>query len=136
MRTTDKALLVAAAVSAMIHGTTTVAADAPPKDGQNDAQLDEIVVTSNYRGEELQKVGASIGVLRAEELENRGVTEFIDISRNVPSLDGEIFIHPLTSDVFFGSSHGTHVLPPPAGIRAGLAPGTSVYDRTRAFNAR
>ncbi|MFO1502421.1 MAG: TonB-dependent receptor [Steroidobacteraceae bacterium] len=87
MRTTDKALLVAAAVSAMIHGTTTVAADAPPKDGQNDAQLDEIVVTSNYRGEELQKVGASIGVLRAEELENRGVTEFIDISRNVPGLN-------------------------------------------------
>lgn len=66
---------------------------------------------------------------------DRGAS-WTDISRNVPSLDGEIFIHPLTSDVFFGSSHGTHVLPPPAGIRAGLAPGTSVYDRTRAFNAR
>lgn len=58
-----------------------------------------------------------------------------DISRNVPSLDGVIFIHPLTSDVFFGSSHGTHVLPPPAQHRTAFAIQSSVYDRTRAFDA-
>jgi len=59
-----------------------------------------------------------------------------DISRNVPSLDGVIFIHPLTSDVFFGSSHGTHVLPPPAEHRAAFGLVDSVYARAAAFDAR
>jgi len=59
-----------------------------------------------------------------------------DVSGNVPSLDGVIFVHPLTSDVFFGSSHGTHVLPPPARHRAAFAITDSVYARARAFDAR
>lgn len=66
---------------------------------------------------------------------DRGAS-WTDISRNVPSLDGVIFVHPLTSDVFFGSSHGTHVLPPPATMRMALASESSVYDRTRSFDAR
>ena len=33
-----------------------------------------------------------------------------DISGNVPPVDGVLFVHPLTSEVFFGSSHGTWVL--------------------------
>ncbi len=51
------------------------------------AQLDEVVVTANYRGENLQSVGASIGVLGGAELEKRNITEFMDISRNVPGLN-------------------------------------------------
>ena len=66
---------------------------------------------------------------------DRGAT-WTDISGNVPSLDGVIFVHPLTSDVFFGSSHGTHVLPAPAERRTALASTGSVYDRVRAFDAR
>ncbi|MGC4029044.1 MAG: TonB-dependent receptor [Steroidobacteraceae bacterium] len=50
-------------------------------------QLDEVVVTANYRGEKLQSVGASIGVLGSAELEKRDITEFMDISRNVPGLN-------------------------------------------------
>lgn len=65
-----------------------------------------------------------------------GGASWSDISGNVPSVDGDIFVHPLTSDVFFGSSHGTHVLPPPAGHRTSFAIAQSVYDRTRAFDAR
>lgn len=67
---------------------------------------------------------------------DRGAS-WTDISGNVPSLDGVIIVHPLTSDVFFCSSHGTHVLPPPAGQRAAFAATTgSVYDRARTFVGR
>ena len=34
-----------------------------------------------------------------------------------------LFIHPLTSEVFFGSSHGTWVLAPSAGQAAAAAAG-------------
>lgn len=66
---------------------------------------------------------------------DRGVS-WTNISGNVPSLDGVIIVHPLTSDVFFCSSHGTHVLPPPVGQRTAFAAGTSVYDRARRFVGR
>ena len=46
-----------------------------------------------------------------------------------------LYIHPLTSDVFFGSSHGSHVLPPPARHRATYGIANSVYDRVRTFLA-
>jgi hypothetical protein len=65
---------------------------------------------------------------------DRGAT-WEDISGSVPSLDGVIFIHPLTSDVFFGSSHGSYVLPPPAGHRQAFGIANSVYDRVQAFLA-
>ena len=63
---------------------------------------------------------------------DRGAT-WSDISGNVPSLDGVLFVHPLTSDSFFGSSHGTHVLPPPEGHRKTYGITNSVYDRVRAY---
>ena len=65
---------------------------------------------------------------------DRGTT-WEDISGNVPRLDGVLFIHPLTSDVIFGSSHGSHVLPPPAGHRQAYGIANSVYDRVQAFLA-
>jgi PKD repeat protein len=63
---------------------------------------------------------------------DRGAT-WEDVSGTVPSLDGVLFIHPLTSDVVFGSSHGSWVLPPPAGHRQAYGITGSVYDRVRAF---
>lgn len=61
---------------------------APAADSAQDAnRLQEVVVTANYRHEDLQSVGTSIGVLSADELTRRDVTEFIDISRNVPGLN-------------------------------------------------
>ena len=63
---------------------------------------------------------------------DRGTT-WEDVSRGVPPLDGVLFVHPLTSDVIFGSSHGSHVLPPPEGHRQAYGITGSVYDRVRAF---
>ena len=81
---------VGIAVHAAILGTMTQvgAAYAQESASASDAtQLDEVVVTANYRHESLQSVGASIGVLGTGELENRGVVDFMDISRNVPGLN-------------------------------------------------
>lgn len=79
------AVLSAIAHSGLVYGEQTAsAADA----GKDSGQLDEIVITANYRGEQsLQSVGASIGVLGAADLVQRDVTEFMDISRNVPGLN-------------------------------------------------
>jgi hypothetical protein len=62
-----------------------------------------------------------------------GCATWEDVSGNVPSLDGVLFVHPLTSDVLFGSSHGTWVLPPPAAHAAAFATASSVWSRARAF---
>lgn len=58
-----------------------------------------------------------------------------DVSGNVPSLDGELFIHPLTAEVIFGSSHGSYVLPPPAAHRQAFGITGSIYDRIAGFLA-
>ena len=58
-----------------------------------------------------------------------------DISAGVPRVDGVLFVHPLTSDLFFGSSHGSHVLAPPAGHRTTYSIANSVYDRGQTFLA-
>lgn len=74
------ALLAAAA------GENVTAAEAAPADRSD--VLEEVVVSANKRGDQvLQDVGSSIGVISAAELEKRGVTEFIDITRNVAGLN-------------------------------------------------
>jgi len=59
-----------------------------------------------------------------------------DISGNVPPLDGVLFVHPLTSEVFFGSSHGTWVLAPPAAPQAARGRADSVAQRAQDFLER
>lgn len=71
----------ASLVGVLVQGSLALAAE------DDAGQLDEIVVTANYRGEALQSVGSSIGVIGAADLEKRNITEFIDISRNVPGLN-------------------------------------------------
>lgn len=61
-----------------------------------------------------------------------------DVSGNVPPLDGVLFVHPLTSEVFFGSSHGTWVLAPPAAapLAAAARASGSVAQRAQSFLER
>ena len=59
-----------------------------------------------------------------------------DISGNVPPVDGILFVHPLTSEVFFGSSHGTWVLAPPAAPQAARGRADSVAQRAQDFLER
>ena len=78
------AILGAMAQAGIAYGQQAAASGDAAKDS---GQLDEVVVTANYRGEQLQSVGSSIGVLGAAELERRNVTEFMDVARNVPGLN-------------------------------------------------
>src|SRR5579872_458868 len=48
--------------------------------------LEEVIVTAQKRSENLQDVPMSISVLDSKELEERGVTSFIDYGTSVPNL--------------------------------------------------
>ena len=74
--------LLAVAAAENVSAADSVSADS------SGYSLEEVVVTANKRGNQtLQDVGSSIGVIGAAELEKRGVTEFIDITRNVAGLN-------------------------------------------------
>lgn len=99
-----KSSIGAAIAAAALHGSLAFAQSAPAEADRDASQLEEVVVTANYRGERLQSVGSSIGVLGAEDLASRNITEFMDIARNMPGLNvidagpgqKKIFIRGLT----------------------------------------
>ena len=48
--------------------------------------LEEVVVTANKRAESLQEVGMSITALTTQDIEDRGVDDFLDFALTVPNL--------------------------------------------------
>ena len=53
------------------------------------AQIEEIVVTTRKREEQLSELPLSVSALAGEELQNRGVDNLFDLARQVPGLDFE-----------------------------------------------
>ena len=53
------------------------------------AQIEEIVVTTRKREEQLSELPLSVSALVGEELQNRGVDNLFDLARQVPGLDFE-----------------------------------------------
>jgi outer membrane receptor protein involved in Fe transport len=49
-------------------------------------EADEIVVTAQYRAQDIQDVPLSVTAFEAEELQARGVDDFVDYARSVPGL--------------------------------------------------
>lgn len=79
-----------AMAAALSVGGAAFAADATATAAaaKDNTQLDEVVITANKRGAQaLQSVGSSIGVIGAVQMEQRGITEFTDIVRNVAGLN-------------------------------------------------
>jgi outer membrane receptor protein involved in Fe transport len=62
-----------------------VAADAPGQSASS-PEIQEIVVTAQKRKEDVRKVPLSVSVLTAEQLQNNQVSDFSDLSRNVPNV--------------------------------------------------
>jgi iron complex outermembrane receptor protein len=65
----------------------------------DDAGLDEVVVTANKRSESLQEVPLAVSVIGAEELRASGVTQFGDLGKLSPSLTIRPAEHPANSNV-------------------------------------
>lgn len=53
---------------------------------QSDSGLEEIIVTAQKRGENLQRVPISVTALTGESLVRKGITTVVDLTRVVPSL--------------------------------------------------
>ena len=81
------ALTIAAAMSALALGQSTafaqaaVAADAAPSDA-----LQEVVVTAEFRTEKLQETPIAITAVNAEAMEQRNMTNLIDIANVAPNV--------------------------------------------------
>src|SRR5262245_27590223 len=82
---TAAALLAAASTSAQSTGRapSTMPVD---RERRDTVQLEEIVVTAQYRREPLQDVPLSITALDSSMIEAQGIDEFVDYARAVPGL--------------------------------------------------
>ena len=60
-------------------GSAPAQAAAPAADNAG-SQLEEVVVTSRFREETVQDIGASIGVVGSREIENAGLSDFQDLA--------------------------------------------------------
>ncbi len=77
---------------AVIVGMTLLAgagwsAPASSQGTDDNSPLEEIVVTSRFKEENIQNVGQSISALSGSQLEAAGYTDFADIARRTPSLN-------------------------------------------------
>ena len=64
---------------------------------QGDAPLaesiEEVIVTSRYREESLQEVPDTIVALDALEIEQKGISDLIDLTKAIPNMDYESVLH-------------------------------------------
>jgi outer membrane receptor protein involved in Fe transport len=91
----SKRVVAAARVASGVLCLTAIAAAAqqaaaPAGDASSSAsssgELQQIVVTAQKRKEDIRKVPLSVSVLSAEQLEAKQVTDFTDLTRNVPNI--------------------------------------------------
>ncbi len=87
------------------------------EDDVADQSLEEVIVTSRYREESLQEVPDSIIALDALEIEQKGITDLMDLTRSIPNMDFETVLH--LGSVFI-NMRGINTM-------RGSEPGVSVY---------
>ncbi len=79
--------------------------------------IEEVIVTSRYREESLQEVPDTIVALDALEIEQKGITDLMDLTRSIPNMDFETVLH--LGSVFI-NMRGINTM-------RGSEPGVSVY---------
>ena len=79
--------------------------------------LEEVIVFSRYREESLQEVPDTIVALDALEIEQKGITNLMDLTRSIPNMDFETVLH--LGSVFI-NMRGINTM-------RGSEPGVSVY---------
>ncbi|MDO9487243.1 MAG: Plug domain-containing protein, partial [Sphingomonadaceae bacterium] len=82
--------LVAASVAwaSSASAQTADASGTEAQSGVGETGLEEIVVTAQRRSQNLQEIPIAVSAFSAAELENRGVTETLDLIQYVPNLFG------------------------------------------------
>jgi iron complex outermembrane receptor protein len=80
-------MLATTAAAALLAGTA-LAQEQTAQSGVGETGLEEIVVTAQRRAQNVQDVPIAVSAFTANELENRGVTETLDLIQYVPNLFG------------------------------------------------
>ena len=86
-------------------------------DAPSAESIEEVIVTSRYREESLQEVPDTIVALDALEIEQKGITDLMDLTRSIPNMDFETVLH--LGSVFI-NMRGINTM-------RGSEPGVSVY---------
>lgn len=81
--TYKKALLASAVAAAIVPGATGAQAQ---NDDSSDIRLEEIMVTAQRRSQSIQDIPVTVTALSSEVLQQRQITDTIDLSRSVPNL--------------------------------------------------
>ena len=102
LRSTVSALAILCATPAFAHAEAEPAAQAAAPPAAEANSLEEVVVTSQRRSQQLQKVPLAVTALTAQDLRDHQVTETIDILRTVPNLIGN-------NNVGLGSSNTYYI---------------------------
>ena len=85
--TRHRALLIAAGIAGGLGTHAGIAAPAGADAAENDASsIPEIIVTARRKQESLQTTPISITALSAQDLENRGMDNVLDVAKSVPSI--------------------------------------------------
>ncbi len=83
-RAAEAGPLAVVAALALVLGAPSTFAEAAEEEA---SEIEEIVVTATFRGDELDGVPASIGVVSAEEIARRGATHLEEILAAIPNLN-------------------------------------------------
>jgi outer membrane receptor protein involved in Fe transport len=86
------ALLIAALCAGQASANETGAGSA---DSQNSVVLEEVLVTAQKREESLQSVPMAVSALTAQAIENAGINNMSDVSRQVPVLEVQSSVTPV-----------------------------------------
>jgi len=78
-----------AAIAAVLLPVTSLQAQItdPQADAENDRGVGDIVVTAQFREQNLQDVPISISAVNAEQLQQRSVANLTDVARSVPNVE-------------------------------------------------
>jgi iron complex outermembrane receptor protein len=86
MRSDSRATLIAASVAAVLNATAALAAAPAATPAADAGGLEEIIVTAERRGMELQDTPLSIAAISAESMVRKGVEDIADVALFTPNL--------------------------------------------------
>ena len=102
----------------LVAAISAISFDSQAQQQEASAQaLEEVIVFSRYREESLQEVPDTIVALDALEIEQKGITNLMDLTRSIPNMDFETVLH--LGSVFI-NMRGINTM-------RGSEPGVSVY---------
>ena len=118
MTETAKTRLFHGTVLPLVAAISVLSLDSHAQQQEASAQaLEEVIVFSRYREESLQEVPDTIVALDALEIEQKGITNLMDLTRSIPNMDFDV----ISENIFYIMIDKGQIVPR-AGARARRIP--------------